>query len=616
MKTINHKLFIFLAVLIIGTSCEDYLDRLPLDSPSNQTFYSTQDEIIMAVNACYNNITSFYNNDDGVAWVTNLPDLFLRDHFTDIEATRSNPYIYIPFKNGTIASGTIFALEEWKWFYTGISRVNSLLEGMPKAQETTPAEIYERVKSEARVIRAICYMNLINDFGDVPFITEKISLEEAATITRTPKSQILNWIYKELDEAAEALPESYTGSNRGRITKGAAYAMKARAALNNKDYAVAKQAAKSVIDLNVYKMYHNYRDLFTYAGEYCDEIILDYQYIQTIKTYGWYGFTAPRNHNAQAQHFPTEDLVASFECTDGLPINESPLYDPTDPFTNRDPRLSGAIFLPRVWDGTTVKTYGTEFNGVEFMSSKEVLYAADGITVLPESLSEKENTVLDKKTGNMIGNQEVTNAWASFTGYCLLKYVEVANLNQMSYCNLILCRYPEILMIYAEASIELNDIDQSVLDAMNTIRARAYGNTNEAGITDINAANYPKITTTDQRELRKVLRRERKVELCFEGFRYDDLRRWGLLTKALNKRKNYGRANNFSKLTATDIPQIDDDGLVTFPYADETYGLNNEATKLRYYEQFGEIPEAYNLFPIPLSEIQQNPNLTQNPGYN
>ena len=309
-------------------------------------------------------------------------------------------------------------------------------------------------------------------------------------------------------------------------------------------------------------------------------------------------------------------MIASFECTDGLTIDQSPLYDPTNPFKNRDPRLHGAVILPRVWDGTTVKTNGTVFNGLEFMSSKEKLTGADG-KLLASSLSEKEKTVLDQKTNKTVANQEVTNAFSSFTGYCIYKYMDEANMaiSQQNYNNLILCRYAEVLLIYVEASVELGQIDQSVLDALNTVRARAYGNSTAAG-TNIDATNYPKVTTMNQADLRKIVRRERKVELCFEGFRLEDLKRWNLLVKALSQRTNYGRPENYTMLKSTDIPVFDADGFVTFPYATEKYGLNNEQAKLRYFEKYGIIPETYKLLPIPLNERELNPGLTQNPGYN
>jgi len=592
-------------------SCED-LDRFPLDKPSNETFYSNEQEIIMAVNACYNYISS------RIEWPW-WPTCFASDMITDIQATRYSGSKYNVFKRGEMGSTHPLSSLIWEHHYAGINRVNSLLDNMDKAEETSSPEIFNRVKSEARVIRAICYMELIQKFGAVPLVKQFIDVDEALTISRTPKSEILQFIYQELDESVAGLPEKYDQiGDKGRITKGAALAMKARIALYNNDWEIAKNAAKACMDLGVYKLYPNYRDLFTYKGEYCDEIILDFQFMQTERETNTHFFGAPRNSGGQSQSFPTEDMVASFECTDGLPIDESPLYDPTNPFANRDPRIFGAIMLPRVWDGTTIKTNGTVFNGLEFMSSKEKLYEADGKTLLSSSLSEKEKTVKSSISGKTITNQEVTNSYSSFTGYCLYKYIVEENIATPNNCyqNYILCRYPEVLLTYAEACVELGQIDQSVLDAINMIRARAYGNTNSSGATDINATNYPQIVTMNQTDLRKIIRRERKVELCFEGFRLEDLKRWGLLVKALNQRKNYGRPENFSILKPTDIPQIDDDGLVVFSYAEDRYGLTNEARKMRYFEQFGNISDNYNLFPIPLGEIELNQNLApNNPGF-
>jgi starch-binding outer membrane protein, SusD/RagB family len=607
MKT---KYKILIIALITLFSCEDYLDKFPLDKPSDETFYSSQDEIQMAVNACYNYIAMR----DQWPWV---PTSLMTDAITDIQSTRSTSSNLIQIKKGELNASSSFPEHIWEHYYKGVNRTNSLLDNMFKAEDVSDNEIFKRIKAEARVIRALCYIELIQKFGDVPFITSFTDVEEALNLTRTPKSEILTFIYKELDEAAPDLPNKYTDTtDKGRITKGAALALKARVALYNNDWIVARNAAKAVIDLGVYKLYPSYRDLFTYKAEYSDEIILDFQFNEITRTHVFHWYLAPRNSQGQSQNFPTEDLIASFECTDGKIISESPLYDPTDPFSNRDPRLHGAVILPRVWDGETIKTNGTVFNNFEFMSSKEILYQADGTTVLPSSLREKEKTVLNQNTGKMVTNQEVTNAYSSFTGYCIYKYMDEDNMTraQQNYNNIILCRYAEVLLTYVEASIEAGQIDQSVLDALNMIRARAYGNTTTSG-TNINADNYPKITTFNADELRKIVRRERKVELCFEGFRFEDLKRWNLLVKALSQRTTYGRPENFSKLSATDIPVIDSDGFVTFPYAEDRYGLNNEQTKLRYFEKFGIIPESYKLFPIPLNETELNPGLAQNPGY-
>ena len=617
----HFKLLLTLIFTTILSACDDYLDKDPLDRPSNETFYSTQDELIMAINACYNFVTAQYivQGQDGnptTVW-PHFVNAFYRDHVTDIAATRLVG-LYDSFKKGELSTSSVLSSNDWSYWYVGIGRTNALLASMTKAEAVTDPTLFKRIRSEARVIRAICYMNLINDYGDVPFFTEPITATDAATIPRTQKSEILEFIYQEFDEAIPDLPKTYSQSNeRGRITQGAAYSMKARIALYSGDYSTAKAAAKSVIDLNVYKLHPSYRNLFTYSGQYSPEIILDFQYKAPERTNEFHLYNAPRNSAGQSQSFPTEDLVASFECIDGLPIDESPLYNPNNPFINRDPRLRGAIIIPRVWNGTTIRTKGVIFNGIEFMSSKETLLAADGTTKLDSSLSEKEKTVLDTKTGNMITNQKTTNAFSSYTGYCIRKYMDSTNVtkNNAVDMNFIISRYAEILLIYAEASVELNQIDQSVLDALNTIRARAYGNTDANGFTNINATNYPKVTTTGQAELRKLIRRERKVELCFEGFRMDDLRRWDLLTKALNRHVVYGRPEDYTQLDSDDIPEIDDDGLVLIPYAEDAYGINNEETKLRRVEQYGFIPESFYLFPVPLGERQLNPELTQNDGY-
>jgi len=598
-----------LLILLVFNSCEDYLNKLPLDKPSDATFYSTQQELIMAVNACYNYVTQ------RIEW--SIPNQFTEEAITDIFGTRSSGSNWNPIKFGALGSSDNLPKSIWSYSYTGINRTNALLENMSKAEAITDPAIFKRIRSEARVIRAINYINLIQKFGDVPLIDKLITTEEALDVTRTKKSDVLQFIYKELDESSVDLPLTYSSNtDKGRITKGAALAMKARVALYNGDWAVAKAAAKACMDLNVYKLYPSYKNLFKYSGEYCSEIILDCQYMQKEREYALQQSVGTRNSKGTIQQFPTEDMIASFECTDGLPVDESPLYDPKNPFANRDPRIFGAIILPRVWDGVSIKTNGTVFYGFEYMSSKEILYEADGKTMKPDCLYQKERTVLDQKSGKVVENQDVTNPYLSRTGYVSYKYMDEANVATPNNCylNLILCRYAEVLLTYAEASIEAGQIDQSVLDAINMVRARAYGNTTTAG-TNIDATNYPRITTTDQTELRKIIRRERKVELCFEGFRFEDLKRWGILVKALNKRRTYGRAENFTMLDPTNIPIIDDDGLVTFPYAEDKYGLNNEVRKLRFYEEFGTISDKFNLFPIPIGEIQLNAKLTQNPGY-
>lgn len=606
------KVLLFLFVLpALFWGCKKNLDKVPVFSPSNVTFYSTEAEIIMAVNACYQ-----YVGARTTAFPT-IPMQLLTDFVTDIGATRLNTSPYIVMKSGQLNSQQALSGFWWNLCYQGINRTNALLDNMGRAEASSNPVIFKRVKSEARAIRALMYTYLVQNYGDVPLVTKVLTVEEGLQVDRTPKAEVSQFIYTELEEAAPDLPTKYTGGERGRITRGACYAIKARQALYNGDWQIAKNAAKACMDLNVYKLFPGYREQFLMRNQNNDEVILDDQFMQTSKTSANHQYMGTRMGGGQVQAFPTEDFISGVECTDGMLITQSPLYSNTNPFANRDPRLYGAVILPRVWDGATITRAGTRFNGCEYMSSKEALKAPDG-SILPTSLTKLEERVLDQKTGNIVANGDVSNPFPSFTGYALYKYADSiwSTSSNQCYNNFTLCRYAEVLLTYVEASVELGQIDQSVLDALNMTRARAYGNTNSSGVTDIDATNYPRITTTAAADLRKIVRRERKVELCFEGFRLQDLRRWGLLVKALNVRNNYGRPENYSILQADDIPVVDADELFTFPYATERYGATNEQLKLRYWETFGTVPAAYNLLPIPIGEIQLNPKLTQNPGYN
>ena len=200
-----------------------------------------------------------------------------------------------------------------------------------------------------RLIRAYQYSRLITHFGDVPFLTEPVKLEESYGITRTNKDQVLDFIFTEFDFAANNLPQSYGGSAIKRLTKGAALAIKARAALYMGKWAVAKDAAHAVMQLSgpgSYSLHNNYSQLFLKAGETSGELIISIPRDEAQKV-----FTSgtnvqdqiARNAGGFGAQIPTREMVDAYECTDGKPIDESLLYNPLDPFKNRDPRLTASI---------------------------------------------------------------------------------------------------------------------------------------------------------------------------------------------------------------------------------------------------------------------------------
>ena len=292
-----------------------------------------------------------------------------------------------------------------------------------------------------------------------------------------------------------------------------------------------------------------------------------------------------RNCGSYTTMAPTQSMIDSYEATDGLPIDESAVYIPSKPFDNRDPRLKASIITPQsAWAGFIFESH-------------------------PDSLTFR---MVNGTSGG--SNKDCRKAsWpAAFCGYAWKKYNdEVAQKDKILWAEIdfSLMRYAEILLTYAEAKIEAGSIDASVLTAINRVRARAYG----VSVTDVD--NYPEITTTNQAELRKVIRRERKVELANEGFRLFDIRRWNIAEKVMPV-KIYGRILN--ELTATLVPAIDDDGFVSYAGVESQYDLNAD----------GRFPNAQNrlfnknrdyLCPIPQSEIDTYAGfgvvLVQNPNY-
>ena len=221
----------------------------------------------------------------------------------------------------------------------------------------------------------------------------------------------------------------------------------------------------------------------------------------------------------------------------------------------------------------------------------------------------KAKEVMSYNLGKMVLNNDsrVNNQYASFNALGWKKGVDESYMEN-GYTidpDLIIIRYADVLLIYAEAKIELNQIDQTVLDAINEVRARAYG-VNKSATTQ-----YPAVTTSVQKELRKTIRFERRMEFAYEGLRYMDLIRWRLATKALSD-KNYAPLYPYpdSKLDNwfwDKVPDIDEDGIADFSEMEKAENIGIISVKGWNDRQY--------LWPIPSSEIIINPNMKQNPGY-
>jgi hypothetical protein len=367
-----------------------------------------------------------------------------------------------------------------------------------------------------------------------------------------------------LEDAAKNLrPINEPASSE--ITRGAAWALESRVALFNQKWKTAIDAAKKVMDMGLYHLDPKYQDLTKLAGNESKELIWsihwNYNDITNIAPVSF----KSRNAGGYTNRFPTKSLVDSYESIDGLPIDESPLYNPKKPFENRDPRLKWTIAVP-----------GSIYCGFEYETNRD------------STMCWNYNVDPPKRVENL----DATSPYASFSGFSWRKYVDPKEFDHgnKSAISTILIRYAEVLLNYAEAKIESDQIDQSVYDAINRVRARAH---------------MPDIPTGEsQAELRSKVRYERKVEFAGEGLRYFDILRWHIADQVLDG-PAYGRVPTGYLSSA---PEIDKNS--TPHYSDVSNYKQMRVFQQRHFDN----PTNY-LWPIPEIEIQTNTKLKQNPGY-
>jgi starch-binding outer membrane protein, SusD/RagB family len=463
MKSMKCRILLTL-LAITAAGCEDILDTVPNDRISPQIFWQTEADAILGANAVY------------------TPLLESARHYASWDGMTDIGYTHIPQSpESFILQGTQDALngriaQDWSDAYAGIRTANTFMENVDNV-ETDNTALIDRLKGEVRALRAYYYMRLALLYGDVPLVTTVLTLDESKNLTRTPVGQVWDFISNELDAAAALLPVSQ--DDVGRITKGAALGLKARAMLYDGRYQEAADAASAVMSLGAYSLYPSYKDLFTYPAENNDEVIMDAQFVGSSLSNDIFNVLAQRSQNASSLYVPTKNLVDAYQMTNGLDITDGASgFDPYDPYTNRDPRLSYTVYVPG-----DVLSDGSIFDST------------------PTST-----------TGDAVGSTFVVSP----TGFNVKKYVNDSDLADPANCgiNYILLRYAEILLTYAEAKVELNSIDNGVYDAINAIRERP----------DV---AMPAITPgKTQAELRDIIRHERLVELAFEGQRYFDIRRW------------------------------------------------------------------------------------------
>jgi len=478
---------------------------------------------------------------------------------------------------------------KWSDCYSGIRQCCEVMENLPNVswelyRESDPVEYQRRTSlmkeyvNEARFLKAFYYFELVKRYGGVPLVNKMLYLDDESDMyflthtTRNTFEECIDFIVDECDAVAPDLPDYYEAAWLGRVTRGAALALKSRVLLyaasdlynqtgNTNPYVgyvggdrktrwlAAANAASDVINMN-YKLHASYRELFTIkTNASSNEIIWERR--------------APNTNTIEKENYPigyekgstgncpTQNLVDAYEMADGTLFDWNNSAMASNPYNNRDPRLKATILANNeVWCGRNVEIWEGGLDG------KPRRYATKTGYYLKKHLNDN----LDLNIGNM-----ATRQW-------------------------ILFRYGEILLNYAEAAAQYGGYDYKVpggkftaKEAINEIRSRV-----SMPSADLTFSNRG--TTINDDSFMELVYNERRIELAFEDHRWWDARRWMIGNEVFNS-------------TITGV-QVTKDGANNFTYT--PFDLEQRvfnAAKMYFY-------------PIPQSEvIKSNGNLVQNPNW-
>lgn len=591
------KLLIVIMIALIMNACEDVLEKQPLDIITDATLWAEPVLIDDYLNQCYSEMRFYFEMPYGQN-INHLMENRAMD-MLNISDEANQGWISTPKTHWiTINGGHL----EW-WGYQTIRRLNIFLDQIENL-EIDVAEGYKKQRAaEARFLRAFAYFNMVKRYGGVPLITRVQELndpEEELYRKRDKEEDIYKFILDELDEIASDLPENY---GDGRATKYAALALKCRASMYAASIAqwgsvqldgiigipadkaanywqISYNTSKEIISSGKFSLYdggdnkaQNFRNLF--LDENNSEVIFSERFdgisgkghifdmMQVPKSYHVWG---------GGQHTALYlEMVESFDNVDGTPgiidrdkIANGHLWTVDELFGSKDPRFKATVYTHgSPWVHTNGPFILDYHNGIEIPGG-EVLTVGSYKGVLCRS-----------------------QASTAVTPFGVLKYLDEARAviheRHYSSTDYIVFRLGEILLNYAEAAIELNKNDEA-LWAVNEIRKRA------------GMPEYASIT-------REKVRKERKIELAFEGNRYWDLRRWRTAKEDLTK--------SFHGLRII----LDGASIV-----EGQYDVLTQKFKLVIIDNVSGIPSPYfdekhYYLPIGLSRTTNNHNLIENPGY-
>ena len=555
-----------MSAALMLTSCNDsFLDRIPHDALTDANYWQTETHLSSVAN-------TFTSSLSGKDWLNKTEIMADSAPWSVTTAWRT-------IGGGYFTSDASQINSVWSAAYTGIGRTNYFLNNYQRATGVKE-EVRERYAAEAYFYRAYNYWILTSLFGDVPLVTSELNVESPDVFRgRDARKDVIDRITKDLEDHYKALPEYVAAgsSDFGRVSQCAALALLSRIYLYNGRYEDAVSACERAMSSTYYKLYStghpdvDYVNLFNYTGRASRNPANKETLIAFVYNYDL-GESSRTSHNLSrecwvpndyARFTPTASMIECYLTKDGKIWDPNSATSYEDVFKDRDPRMTQSILAP-----------GTKWEGGE---SGDMLSTDTTVFTYPNFDNSKDGCM-------------------SYTGYYMRKYVEPSTVKDVGHDDndIVLIRYAEVLLNYAEAKEQLGTLTQSDIDkTINLLRDRV-------GMVHLKLSEIPAGS-----DIRTEIRRERRVELFFEGHRYFDIIRWKqgeiLGEDLLGVRKDYLDPARLKEGIIGNLKWKTVNG--------------KEYLVLESGRTFD--PEKNYLLPVPFTQMQLNPQLApNNPGWN
>ena len=601
----NLKKYIVLPVIALTglglTGCSsDFLDKIPLDQQTEATAFKTSDNFKTYAWGLYEYFNGFPT--DGGYTPANISSEYDTDNIIYANSGGESDYAY-QLKKLPATSDS--------WSFTYIRRVNIMLQNIDGSSMSDVDKDHWR--SVGYFFRALRYFDMMAAYGDVPWIDKVLSDTDTEDLycERTPRDEVAKHILEDLQWAEEHIKEGGTGTNtinvhvvRALISRFGLFEGTWRKyhGLNDSETYLRACANASEKLMSAYpSIMPNYDDLYN-SEELVGKagVILAKQYETDMVTH-----SITRVIRSSAWYVDlTKDAVDSYLCSDGRPVSTSKVYegdkDLNAQFRHRDRRLYWTVVPPYKvkLTGAAGTSFGWEHTGVA--SDREYIDFMEEIGGSATGKSLPVSNFVGYQVSGFSHFRNYPNGQGflvTHLGFYFWKYYNrhVDNMAlRSSTVDYLLFGIEEVMLNYAEAKFELGEFSQSVADAtINKLRVRAV----------IPAMNVSEIDASfDLNRDQSVdpvlweIRRERRIELMGDGFRFRDLKRW-----------KKGEYVNKQPLGAWVKSSDYGSKLNILGGADEGYSI-------LFAKPSGWL-EKYYLEPIPTQEIALNPKLKQNPGW-